>query len=420
MTTSTTVAHSATLAFNERMQARRAAGQRIVPLGFGEAGLPVLPAVADVLASAAAHNAYGPVAGSAAVRAAAAGYFSRRALPTDADQVILAPGSKALLFAILAVLPGDVVLPQPSWVTYAAQAALVGKRVLGVPIPNTTGGVPDPDRLDDALRAAKRTDANPGILVLTVPDNPTGTLPDRAVLGRVCALADEHDLVIVSDEIYRDLCFGAAEHTSPASLLPERTIVTGGLSKSMALGGWRIGFARVPSGAWGHRLAEQIVGVASEVWSSLPAPMQVAAAFVLGEPPAVLAHIDASRRLHQAVVTAAYQAFLAAGASCRPPSAAFYLYPDLEHLRPALAAQGIHNGQQLADHLLDHHGVGVLAGQAFGDDPQAFRFRVATSLLYGDGDQRWTALRSDRPAALPWIADALDELRAALAALHQT
>jgi len=420
LTTSTAVAHSATLAFNERMQARRAAGQRVVPLGFGEAGLPVLPAVADVLANAAAHNAYGPVAGSATVRAAAAGYFGRRALPTDADQIILAPGSKALLFAILAVLPGDVVLPQPSWVTYAAQAALVGKRVIGVPIPDITGGVPDPDRLDDALRAAKGTGANPKILVLTLPDNPTGTLPDPAVLTRVCALADQHNLVIVSDEVYRDLCFGPGEHTSPASLLPERTIVTGGLSKSMALGGWRIGFTRLPSGAWGRRTAEQIIGVASEVWSSLAAPMQLAAAFVLSEPPAVLAHIDASRRLHQAVVTAAHQAFLAAGATCRKPDAAFYLYPDLERLRPVLAARGIHTGQQLADHLLDHHGIGILAGHAFRDDPQAFRFRVATSLLYGDGDQRWTALHSDNPTALPWIAAALDELRAALAALHQT
>src|ERR1051326_4372542 len=117
-------ARSPTLAGNERLQARRAAGQRVISLGFGEAGLPVLPVVAEVLAAAAGHNAYGAVAGSSAARAAAAGYFSRRGLPTHADQVVLAPGSKALLFATLAVLPGDVILPRPSWVSYAAPAAL--------------------------------------------------------------------------------------------------------------------------------------------------------------------------------------------------------------------------------------------------------------------------------------------------------
>ena len=85
----------------------------------------------------------GPVAGSPRARTAAAGWFDRRRLSTDPDQVVIAPGSKALLWALLAVLPGDVVLPQPSWVSYAAQAALAGKRVWGVPIAaDGPGGVP--------------------------------------------------------------------------------------------------------------------------------------------------------------------------------------------------------------------------------------------------------------------------------------
>lgn len=407
---------SATLLMNERLRARRAGGQQVLPLGFGEAGLPVLPAVAEVLAAAATHNAYGPVAGSAPVRAAAAGYFARRGQPTDAEQVILAPGSKALLFAILAALPGDVVLPLPSWVSYAAQAALIGKRVVGVPIPDSAGGVPDPERLDEALRSARAAGADPKILVLTVPDNPTGTIAGADLLERVGDLAKEHDLVIVSDEIYRDLCYDG-HVVSPARFHPEQTVVTGGLSKNMALGGWRIGFARVPDTAWGRRLAHRITGIASEVWSAAPAPMQEAAAFVLGEPASVVAHIEASRRLHQAVAEAVHQIFIAAGARCRPPQAAFYLYPDLERLRPALASRGVHTGQQLADHLLDRHGVGVLAGEAFGDEPEALRFRVATSLLYGDGDQRWTALDSHAPTELPWIASALTQLRTSLGAL---
>ncbi|HEX4213277.1 MAG TPA: aminotransferase class I/II-fold pyridoxal phosphate-dependent enzyme, partial [Candidatus Dormibacteraeota bacterium] len=126
---------SPTLAANERIRARRAAGQPVVHLAFGEAGVPVLPALAEVLIGAAARNEYPPVAGTEAARSAAAGYWERRRLPTDPDLVLLAPGSKALLFGVLFLLPGDVVLPRPSWVSYAAQAQLAGRSVIGVPIP---------------------------------------------------------------------------------------------------------------------------------------------------------------------------------------------------------------------------------------------------------------------------------------------
>jgi aspartate aminotransferase len=413
------IAHSATLAINEKIAARRAAGHRVIHLGFGEAGLPVLPEVADALAAAAAENMYGSVVGSIRTRESAAGYFTRRGLPTDAGQVILAPGSKALLYATMAALPGDVVLPVPSWVTYAAQAALTGKRKIGVPIPAEAGGVPDPDRLDAALRAARAGGADPRILVLTLPDNPTGSAAGGDLVKRVCEIAEQHDLTIVSDEIYRDLAYEPHTHVSPASLLPERTVVTSGLSKSMALGGWRIGFARIPDTGRGRALADNIIGIASEIWSSLAMPMQAVAAYVLDEPAGVTEHIAASRRLHAAVARAAHAVFVEADASCRRPRAAFYMYPDLDAVRPALDAKGIHTATALADHLLDAHDVAVLAGTHFGDDPRALRFRVATSLLYGPtAEQRWQALRSADPISLPWIADALAALRNALTSIR--
>lgn len=408
------IKHSATLAINEKLNARRAAGQRVLHLGFGEAGLPVLPEVGEALRAGVGANAYGPVAGSPEVRRATAGYFARRGLATAEDQVVLAPGSKALLYAALAVLPGDLILPRPSWVSYAVQARLVGKRVLSVPIPEEAGGVPDPDRLEHALAQARSRGLDPRILLVTLPDNPTGTLPGAELVKRVCEVADQHGLFIISDEIYRDLAYQPAGHLSPATLLPERTLVTGGLSKSMALGGWRIGFARTPAG----ELADQIVGVASEVWSSLAAPMQRAATYVLNEPRSVSAHIAASRRLHATVALAIARAFQEAGATCRTPSAAFYCYPDLEPLRDRLLARGLTSGAEVADRLLERHGVGVLAGEHFGDDPDSYRFRVATSLLYGDtAEQRWSALRAEDPLALPWIADSLTLLRTALSEL---
>lgn len=416
--------HSATLAIDETMRARRAAGEKVLHLGFGEAGLPVPDGIAAVLSAAAHRNGYGPVVGSAEAREAAAGWFTRRGVATGPEQVLFAPGSKALLFALLAALPGDVVLPRPAWVSYAAQSALVGKRVVGVPVPDAAGGVPDPALLEDALAAARADGARPGVLILTVPDNPTGTVARDADVRAVCAIAERHGLVVVSDEIYAEVLHPAAEgadgRRAPSAVrhLPGRTVVTSGLSKSMALGGWRIGFARVPEGAWGERLMRDLTGVASEVWSGLAAPMQAVAAHVLADPPEVLAHVDAARRLHGTVARAVHAEFTAAGARCRAPEAGFYLYPDFEPVRPVLAARGVTTGAELAGVLLREHGVGVLAGAAFGDVPEGLRARVATSLLYGEtAAERWAALRSGDPLSLPWIAGALAHLREALGAV---
>jgi aspartate aminotransferase len=408
------VVRSATLAINEEMQARRARGEPVVHLGFGEAGLPVLPEISEELRRAAPLNAYGPVTGHPDTRTSVAGYLTRRRLPTEAAQVMLAPGSKALLFGLMAVLPGDVVLPKPCWVSYAAQAALSGKQVLAVPIAADAGGVPDPDLLEDALVAARGTGAEPGILVLTLPDNPTGTVAARDTVRRVCDIARRHGLTIVSDEIYRDLAEDPAAVVSPAEAADDRVVVTGGLSKNLALGGWRIGFARVPRTSWGDQVMGRLIGVASEVWSSLATPMQVAARFVFDEPDVVAARVTAGRRLHLSVSRAMYDVFAGAGARCRPPSAAFYLYPDLEPLRDAFARHGATSAAAAAAHLLDRYGIALLPGDAFGDDPDALRFRVATSLLYGEGDQRLQALDSDDPAALPWVGDALRSVRSAL------
>ncbi|MDD9370813.1 MAG: aminotransferase class I/II-fold pyridoxal phosphate-dependent enzyme, partial [Acidimicrobiales bacterium] len=255
---------------------------------------------------------------------------------------------------------------------------------------------------------------SPGILLLTLPDNPTGTLAPGHTVRQVCTIARDEGMAVVSDEIYGDLCW-AGEVTSPAEVAPERTYVTSGLSKSLALGGWRIGFARFPAGDAGERTRARVVGLASEVWSALPGPMQDVAAYALDDPAEVTEHVAASRRLHRIVTTAVFDVLMEAGAQCRPPDAAFYLYPGFAAAGPLLARAGISTGADLADHLLERHGVGVLAGEAFGDDPAALRLRVATSLLYGRTDaERWTALRCADPLALPWIAEALDTLRDAL------
>lgn len=409
---------SETLAVNELVQARLRAGDRVVHLAFGEAGLPVHPSLVELVRDNATSNSYGPVAGAPALREAVAGYLQRRGVPSSPDQITVTPGSKAALFALVSSIPGDVVIPQPSWVSYAAHAALAGRTVLRVPI-GASGGMPDPTALTKALDGAQARRLSPGILILTVPDNPTGTVAGSDELARVLEVAAERGITIISDEIYRDLAFDQNQLATPGMLMPDHVIVTGGLSKSLSLGGWRIGFARLPDTALGRETHARVRALASEVWSCLSTPIAEAARYAFSDPPELADYVAGARRLHQSVSQHVHDLFVRHGAQCHRPQAAFYLYPDLEAIRgrSPFGLDGI-GAAQLAKLMLDRLGIAVLPGAAFGDQQSALRFRVATSLLYGSShEQRLTAMASSNPAALPWIGRQLERIDTGLTTL---
>jgi aspartate aminotransferase len=404
---------SATLAANEAMSARRHRGQPVLPLAFGEAGLPVHPVLRDALAAAAANNSYGPVAGHPALRSAAAGYWDRRGLPTRPQAVVCGPGSKALLFGLLLAIGGDVAVPRPSWVSYAAQATMIGVRPHFVAAPPGEGGICDPDGLDAAIAAAAAGGRPIRSVVVTLPDNPTGRLPAPATVRAFCAVAAAHELIIISDEIYRDLVHDTATPIlSPADVAPQRTVITTGVSKNLALGGWRIGVARMPDGPLGDLIRHALLGAGSEIWSAPAAPIQQAAALAFSDTPEICQRITRSRGLHAAVARAVAGVCSTAGLLVPPPQAAFYVYPDFEPWRDHLQrGHGVTTSAGLAKLLLDRHGAATLAGSAFGDQPAALRLRLATALLYGDSDsEREAALAAPDPLALPWIGAALARL----------
>jgi aspartate aminotransferase len=418
------IAVSPTLAANELMAAWRHRGEPVLPLAFGEAGLPAHPSLRRALAGATGRTGYGPVAGQAALREAAAGYWERRGLSTTPDSVVCGPGSKALLFGLMLAIGGDVALPRPSWVSYAAQASLIGARPWFVDIRPGEGGVPGPAQLGAAVAAARAEGRQIRSVILTLPDNPTGTLAGAATIRALCQAAAEHDLIIISDEIYRDLVHDpAVPFVSPAAIAPGRTIVTTALSKSLALGGWRIGVARLPGGDAARPLRrylrDRLLGIGSEIWSAPVAPIQQAAAFAFTDPPELAERIALSRRLHRDVALAVAETFTAAGARVPAPQAAFYLYPDFGPARDLLQTRhGVHSSDELAALLLQRHGMGLLPGSAFGDDPQALRLRVATGLLYGETDaEREAALVAADARELPWVAASLARIGEALGEL---
>lgn len=410
---------SATLAANEATAARRAAGQEVLALGFGEAGIPVHPLLGRRLAGAAGAASYGPVAGIAPAREAAAGYWTRRGVPTDAAQVLLGPGSKPLLFALLHAAGGDVVLPEPAWVSYAAQAELLGRDPIRVPVPPGEGGVPDAEAMDAAVREARAAGRDPRVVVVTLPDNPTGRLASERSVKALCEAARELDLVIAADEIYRDLVFEEGPFPSPAAWAPERTVTTTSLSKNYALGGWRVGAARFPDSPLGAALRESVRGTASELWSSTPMPMQHAAAYAWSDPQELVDRVSAARHLHGAVATAVAGVFAGAGCAVPPPQGGFYAWPDFGPVRGVLAGRwGVATSVDLARVLLDEFGVVVLPGVAFGDAPESLTIRVAVPGIYGETDsERLAALVAPDPVAMPWIAEAVAGLEEKLAAL---
>ncbi|MEV7523945.1 aminotransferase class I/II-fold pyridoxal phosphate-dependent enzyme [Streptomyces sp. NPDC091371] len=402
---------SPNLALNQLVAQRQAAGEPLIHLGFGESRLPAFGPLVERLAQGATRNAYGPVAGSPGVRAAAAGYFERRRIPTDPEQIVVAPGSKPLLMAINLAVPGDVLLPRPAWNTYAPQARLAGKHPIAVPIPEECGGVPDPDALRECVNAARVLGHDPRIMVLTLPDNPTGTLAPPAMIRELCAIAEEEGLLIVSDEIYRDVVHDpATDYLSPAEVAPESTVIATGLSKSLALGGWRIGVARFPEGPWGDWIRTGVVSVASEVWSTLAGPMQEVAAYAFSEPEEIRDRLRASARLHGIVARDVHRICVAAGAKCRPPTGAFYVYPDFEPVREELAKHEVGDSPSLARRMLDL-GIVVLAGHLLGDEGEALRFKCATSMLYGEtAEQQQLALDAEDPLSLPHVRSVLDRI----------
>jgi aspartate aminotransferase len=314
----------------------------------------------------------------------------------------------------------DVALPRPSWVSYAAQAALIGTRAHFVATPPGEGGICDPARLAHTVVKARAAGRRIGAVIVTLPDNPTGRLARPATVRALAEVAAEYDLMIISDEIYRDLSYDdAPRFASPAAYLPDRTVVTTALSKSLALGGWRIGVARMPDGPGGEALRGRLLGIGSEIWSATTGPVQDAAALAFSEPPELAERVARSRSLHAAVARAVAARFAAAGVKVPRPQAAFYLYPDFAPWREQLAGRHkVTTSARLADLLLHTYGMGVLPASAFGEQEGALRLRVATGLLYGETrEQREQALAAADPVSLPWVAAALGRLEEILAGL---
>ena len=236
------------------------------------------------------------------------------------------------------------------------------------------GGICDAAALEAAVRASRAAGRPIGAVLVTMPDNPTGRLASPDAVRALCAAAERNDLIIISDEIYRDLVHDpSAPFLSPAAVAPDRTVVTTALSKNLAVGGWRIGVARMPDGT--RRCGAARTGCsASPARSGRPPPARCSRpppsrwtsrpTWPSGCPAAGACTRPSARQRSRLCADA--------GLEVAPPQAAFYLYPDFDPWRDHLRGKfGVRTGADLAALLLNRYGAGTLPGSAFGESASA-------------------------------------------------
>jgi aspartate aminotransferase len=307
-----------------------------INLGLGEPDFNPPRAVVDALCRAvrAGQNHYGPSAGVPALREKLADRYRDREPATDrANVLVTGSATEGLLATALALYdPGDEVLvPNPGFVLYAPHARLAG----AVPVPYSLlpsrQFLPDLEELEGLVTSRTRA------IVVNSPSNPTGAVFPKATVDRLAALADRHDLTIVSDEVYEEIVYDG-----PATSFwgrSDRAVVVNSFSKMLATTGWRIGFVVAP-----RALAVEINKMHYHIMACPPTPAQLAVLAGLGSDRATRAMVAEFRRRRELVVRS-LQAI--EGLTTVPPAGAFYAFPRFDwrassaEVAGALLARGL-------------------------------------------------------------------------------
>ncbi len=376
---------SATLAIQERCAAMRAERRDVFRLGLGQSPFPVPRPVVEELRVNAHQKDYLPVRGLPALREAVAEYNIRsQGVPRTADDILIGPGSKELMFILQMVYYGEIVIPSPAWVSYAPQARIAGRQIHWVHTRRESGWKLTPTELESVCRDDPD---RPRLVVLNYPSNPTGGSYLEEELKALADVARTYRVVMLSDEIYGELHF-SGRHVSIARFYPEGTIISSGLSKWCGAGGWRLGTFSFPNTMdW---LLEAMATVASETYTSTSAPIQYAAVPAFRGSESLEQYLGNARRILGALGGGCASRLGATGADVLQPTGGFYLFPDFSPLSEKLRARGITTSRALCEKLLEETGVATLPGSEFGRP--ASELTVRLSLVDFDGAKAMAAL----------------------------
>ncbi len=358
---------SATLAVNDKAKALKAAGRDVISLAGGDPDFntPENIVQAAFRALEAGDTHYPPSRGTVTMRKAVAAKLAREyGLEVDpATQVLVSPGAKFLIYAALSALvnPGDeVIVFEPYWVSYVPLVIMAGATPVTVPLDAANS-------FAITNEVAQYISPRTKVMMVNSPNNPTGHVITAEEAQVVRRLALEHDLYILSDEIYEKLIF-EGRHINLASLpdMAARTITINGHSKAYAMTGWRLGWAAGP---------KEVIGLMAKLQSqtvtSAASFTMAAGAEALNGPQGAVEEMRLAYKARRDFMVDALNAI--PGVACDRPAGAFYLFVRF----PGLGTDSM----QIADILLEEAEIAGTPGVAFGQAGEGHvRFSIATSM----------------------------------------
>ncbi len=335
-----------------KARALEAQGKEIIHLEIGEPDFDTPKNIvnAGVAALQSGWTHYGPSNGLPELRAAIAKDVSdTRGVPYTADQVVVTPGGKPIMFYIIMAMAeeGDEVLyPNPGFPIYESMINFVGATAVPVPLREEREFRIDLDEFRSLITPKTR------LAIINSPHNPTGGVLSKDDLKEIARLAVKHDFWVLTDEIYgRCLYDGTADSITGFPGMPERTIVLDGFSKTYAMTGWRIGYGVMPL-----ELAPHISRLMTNSNSCTASFTQRAALEALTGPQDEAYRMVTEFKHRRDVIVDGLNAI--PGISCLRPRGAFYVFPNVRKLGKS--------SREVADHLLYQGGVAALSGTAFG------------------------------------------------------
>lgn len=354
---------SATLAMAAKAKELKASGKQVLDFTLGEPDFATPAHICEAAwrAMQAGHTHYTPAAGIPELRAAVARrYQEQHGLECTPQQVVVSNGAKHALHNVLTCLcnPGDeVIIPAPYWVSYAELVKLTGAHPVIVP----TREEDDFKLTPAALRAAITPRST--LLLLCSPSNPTGTVYSREELAALADVVLEHDLLVLSDEIYDQLVYEPYQFTSFATVRPglwERTVVVNGCSKAYAMTGWRIGWSISP-----RNVAQAIDGLQSQETSNPCSISQYAALAAIEGPQECVAQMRAEFAKRREYVRRRIASLPGIGGSRM--AGAFYAFMNIRaYLGRSYGGERVENSQAWCLALLAQEQVATVMGSAFG------------------------------------------------------
>ena len=341
---------SSTLLINETSRKLEEQGKKIYKFGFGQSPFKVPEDVVRELKNNAHQNKYLPMQGLSELRSAVAKYTSKKKNYNYKSQnVIIGPGSKELMFLLHVLFDGEIILPAPSWVSYAPQAILGRNKVQILQTKRANNWFPTASEIEEIVLKDKNKNY---LLFLNSPNNPSGQICEN--LEEIASIAEKYNLIILSDEIYSELSF-MDNYKSISNFCPEKTIISTGLSKWCGAGGWRLGYFLVPDSL--IEIKNMINVLASETFSAVSAPIQYAAIKAYEQDHSK--YINKSKNILGAIGNYVYENLRSNKVLINKPQGGFYLMPEFLNKK-------FNSSSEMCDSILNDTGVALLPGSDFG------------------------------------------------------